>query len=55
VSSSDLIRWCGVSAVAGAVMLVVSALVSILGVDFSNLSKNPGALILASLLGIPCR
>jgi hypothetical protein len=52
VSSSDLIRWCGVSAVAGAVMLVVSALVSILGVDFSNLSKDLGALILASLLGM---
>jgi hypothetical protein len=52
VSSSDLIRWCGVSTVAGAVMLVVSALVSILGVDFSNLSKDLGALILASLLGM---
>ena len=33
-------------------MLVVSGLVSILGVDFSDLSKNPGALIVASLLGM---
>ena len=52
MSSSDLIRWCGVAAVAGTVTLVVSALVSILGVDFSDLSKNPGALIFASLLGM---
>ena len=52
MSSSDLIRWSGVAAVAGAVLLVVSALVSILGVDFSNLSKNPAALIFASLLGM---
>jgi hypothetical protein len=52
VSSSDLIRWSGVAAVAGAVMLVVSGLVSILGVDFSNLSENLGALIIASLLGM---
>lgn len=33
-------------------MLVVSALVSIFSVDFSDLSKNPGALISASLLGM---
>jgi hypothetical protein len=32
--------------------VVAGALVSILGVDFSNLSKNPGALIFASLPGM---
>jgi hypothetical protein len=41
-----------VAAIAGAVTLAVSALVSILGVDFSDLSKNPGVLISASLPGM---
>ncbi len=52
MSSSELIRWSGMAAVAGGVTLVVSGLVSILGVDFSDLGQNLGALILASLLGM---
>jgi hypothetical protein len=52
VSSSELIRWSGMAAVAGGVTLVVSGLVSILGVDFSDLGQNLGALIFASLLGM---